>query len=366
MRGGFRYPLLDEPPFARTAPMNASLILAVVWCGALGILDAMVLPGFVKQLRASDFPTTSGRIIRSIPKAPPRVQGKRRYRWTIVFRYSVDGQEWTGEQVSFGTVILGNGSRQAHQLTAEFPVGKEVTVFYNPSAPGQAVLRPGFLPDHLLAALFLTPFHVIGAGLLLAAVGPRLRKRPGPALRPIDDLRMSARMPWLAPWVVGMVTLGVATFVSLFVVAFALPQPISMVAATSVWGVVLAVVAFMASRRRAQLRAGLADLTIDAGARTVTLPLGSGRKERMTIPFTEIHGVSFRRLPFSSTRTTKGGWTVTEKRSSPRFELALLDLNAQRIPLAESGGGEELRALAEALHDTFGWPLAGPMLPEEF
>jgi hypothetical protein len=166
---------------------------------------------------------------------------------------------------------------------------------------------------------------------------------------------MVVRMPWLEPWAVGMITLTAASIGALFIAPFLLPQPLSIAGVAVVWTIVGGLSIFMALRRRAQLSAGVADLTIDAGARTVTLPLGCGRKERVVLPFSEICGVRVRRLPATVTSTTSRGWRVTKTDSSPPYELALIGPSEQPFPLVTSALPEKLRAIADALASTFGW-----------
>jgi hypothetical protein len=66
--------------------------------------------------------------------------------------------------------------------------------------------------------------------------------------------------------------------------------------------------------------------------------------------------VSVRLLPTKTTRTTKGGWTVTETHKTPTYELALIGPSEQPFPLARSTTEGELERVAETLSQTFGWP----------
>jgi hypothetical protein len=322
-------------------------------------MDISMFPRLVKQIRAREFPTVSGQVTRSEVIIASRSKGQKSYREAIHYAYVVDGHEYTSERPNLGGIRIGSGRRQAEALVAQYPVGKELTVFYDPAAPGDSVLRPGLLPEHLLTALMIVPFHLIAFGLMYLTVYPLVARvvSSTPPLRPLDDLRMVVRMPWLEPWAVGLITLAAASIASLFIAPFLLPQPLSMAAVLVVWIIVGGVTLFTALRRRTQLRAGVADLTIDAGARTVTLPLGCGRKERVTLPFSDIRGVRVRQLPASTTHTTSRGWRVTKTNNSPPYELALIGPSEQPFALVTSAMPEKLRAIADALTGTFGWPL---------
>ena len=337
------------------------LFFGLVWCGFLAFMDVSMFPKVAKQIRAREFPTASGQVTRSEVITSPRAKGQRSYREAISYAYVVDGHEYTSDRPGLGGIRIGDGRRQVEALVAQYPVGKELTVFYDPAAPGDSVLRPGLLPEHLLAGLMIVPFHLIAFGLIYLAVYPLVARviSNAPPLRPLDDLRMVVRMPWLEPWAVGMITLTVASIGSLFIAPFLLPQPLSFAGVLVVWIIVGGVTIYLSLRRRAQLQAGFADLTIDAGARTVTLPLGCGRKERVTLAFNEVHGVRVRRLTASTTHTTSRGWRVSKTDSSPPYELALIGPSEQPFPLVTSATPEKLHGIAEALEQTFGWAFVG-------
>lgn len=334
------------------------LLFALVWCGGMLFIDSLGVPGVMRQIRSTSFPIAHGAITRSEVTQMRRPKSKMRYRWKIEYRYEVDGQAFTGDQVKFGTMTFGNGRGQSQRYVAEYPVGKEVAVHYDPAAPGEALLQPGFLPDHLLLALVVTPHHLIGIGLLVAALSPlyrRLRGQPAPlVLHPVDDLRMSVRMPWLAAWAVGMYALGGAAIVGVLLGAFALSVMPSMAPIVAIWALVLGCAVFFARRRQAQFDAGLADLTIDAGARTVTLPIGEGRKERVVFPFADISAVSLTTRTVRSTRSRGGGGTRTTTRQY--YDLSLVGPSESRHRLISEARPERLRAIGEALHKTVGWP----------
>lgn len=336
------------------------LIFGLLWCGFLAVVDTFALRGFIQQMRATGFPTTSGVVSESQVKITRGSKGKRTHRAEIAYSYAANDREWTSNRVGYSVGTFGDGSSHARQLVAAFPVGKEVTVYYDPASPGEAMLKPGLQPEHLLIALFMTPHHMVGLGLLLGALGPLwrgVRGEPDMTLRPLDDLRMAVRMPWMSPLWVGIITLGITSFVGIFMAAFAFSQFPSMATAIGIWLVIFGITAFTVLRRRARIKAGLADLVIDASARTVSLPLGEGRKERVMLPFTDIHGVTVRVSP-STTRTTKRGWTVTTTRKPGMFYLALIDQNESPTKLVTSKDEEKLRAIADALSKTFGWPLS--------
>ncbi|MCA9270730.1 MAG: DUF3592 domain-containing protein, partial [Planctomycetales bacterium] len=108
-----------------------------------------------------DWPSAPGVITRS-EVATARSNGKTMYSFDVVYRYSVDGREFTSSNVFFG----GNGSSShstgAHKVAARYPRGGKVDVYYDPSEPANAVLEPG---------AHWQSYAVFGAGLIFLVVG---------------------------------------------------------------------------------------------------------------------------------------------------------------------------------------------------
>ena len=81
------------------------------------------------------------------------------------YEYTVAGQRFTSHQIREGEGSRGHNTREAADQAAvsRFPVGTQVTVFYDPEDPSSAVLFRGASPGgvHLL----------VGTGLFLIALG---------------------------------------------------------------------------------------------------------------------------------------------------------------------------------------------------
>ena len=61
------------------------------------------------------------------------------YQAVVVYAYTVMGQEYTGKQVAFG---VHSATRKAASAVLErYPLDRQVTVYYDPQKPGQAVLE---------------------------------------------------------------------------------------------------------------------------------------------------------------------------------------------------------------------------------
>jgi hypothetical protein len=68
--------------------------------------------------------------------------GSPAYYPVITYRYVVAGREYEGKRRTLINVGVGGLLRgAAQQVVARYPVGSEVTVFYDPANPGEAVLE---------------------------------------------------------------------------------------------------------------------------------------------------------------------------------------------------------------------------------
>lgn len=117
--------------------------------------------------RASKWAETSGKILKSTVEA-------RHHQFTgeaetvknvpsVEYTFSVGGKEYRGARIGIGEV----GGEDIEPMLARYPVGKSVTVFYDPSDPNQCVLEreipkgivPGCLGMLAVAALAVVAFY---------------------------------------------------------------------------------------------------------------------------------------------------------------------------------------------------------------
>ncbi len=83
-----------------------------------------------------------------------------RYVPVVRYAYEVNGQRYEGKKIAFGSEMEFPSRHKAEDYLAEYPVDAEVSVFYNPDAPSEAVLKQ--------VALKTTVGLVIGIILLAA------------------------------------------------------------------------------------------------------------------------------------------------------------------------------------------------------
>jgi hypothetical protein len=99
--------------------------------------------------------------MRAGPHVPPVIGKQRSYDLTVAYTYEVAGREWHGNRVSFGQEPSGSYGDVQPRME-QYLKGTEVTVYYDPADPSQAVLERGAASGAWFA---------IALGIVLIAVG---------------------------------------------------------------------------------------------------------------------------------------------------------------------------------------------------
>jgi hypothetical protein len=89
------------------------------------------------------WPATSGVVVVSYLQRSRFGDGMREYWPELSYRYTVQGSEFVAGRVRFGDHVSTGWSAPGVRIVEEYPVGKVVSVRYNPDDPGEAVLEPG-------------------------------------------------------------------------------------------------------------------------------------------------------------------------------------------------------------------------------
>ena len=146
----------------------AALVIPGVILAAVG---PVVLRWLVLDVRSLGFPLADGVVTVSEVKQQGRME---RYDWTLEYRYTVNGREYTARRYDYAGGMYGWFHHDdMNRLLAAFPVGARVGVAYNPDDPADAALRPG-QPGQLFerAALVLFVFGLAAAYFWFALLGP--------------------------------------------------------------------------------------------------------------------------------------------------------------------------------------------------
>ena len=147
--------------FLNAGPAVLGLLL---WSLMVLVPDGLLAYLTIKNLAAQWYPIVPGEITHSVEQPEGgvgRVRGS--FDAEVRFRYSVNGREFTGNQLHFLNLrdvrIL-----KAQQTLARYPVGQRVEVIYNPNDPGDSALERTLNGMPFSFALFLLPFNLLLVG----------------------------------------------------------------------------------------------------------------------------------------------------------------------------------------------------------
>ncbi len=126
-------------------------VIAIVLLG-LGVwFTRYGFRGLIAARASTNWPSTMGKIlsaqvVEQKPVGTYSGSGSRRidYRPVLQYSYSIAGKSYGGEHRIFNDDVIVYGSIQKAQAAIRnYPAGKIVQVFYDPSHPAYAVLEPG-------------------------------------------------------------------------------------------------------------------------------------------------------------------------------------------------------------------------------
>jgi hypothetical protein len=126
----------------------------------------------VQGLISRSWPTTGGVITKSRITATTDSDGDTHYAVEVAYEYVVDDVAYVGDRVSYGGVFLNFRSLSAAEATmSEYPQGRQVVVFYDPTNPQSAVLSTDRQSVSLQGLLGFGVLAVIG---ILMIMGVRM------------------------------------------------------------------------------------------------------------------------------------------------------------------------------------------------
>jgi hypothetical protein len=147
--GSMRRPLQGT----RLDKYGIPLIFLVLALAAL-LLIGLGIRNVGRGIASSGWPTAAAEVVASEMTESVSVDKKSRtssniYSANIVFRYAVNGKEYTTDLIQFGQTVGSGDSSEAELRRMRYPEGAELTVRYNPNDPSMAVAQPGYHPDSL-------------------------------------------------------------------------------------------------------------------------------------------------------------------------------------------------------------------------
>lgn len=163
-------------------PLFAFLLPLVAFLGA-----CLCIVSFVRARRQANasvrWPTASGNITTSTV-VEERIEDKRRdddstglqqkqlrytlrYRVDLRFAYRVGSRDFVGTNWGWGWTPIYGLRELAEKVTARYPKGQTVTVYYDPTQPDVAVLEPASRQGSLAPLIFAAIFAIGGAAFLM-------------------------------------------------------------------------------------------------------------------------------------------------------------------------------------------------------
>ena len=138
---------------------GSSFVTGIIGLGTVFFILAIGCLGTV--VRSLTWPATKGRIESAGVSSFHVSMGetyRTAYKPRVLYKYEVGGETFTSDRIHFGFVLGGTSERQAKRIAGRYRRRDEVTVYYNPRKPEDAVLRrtaSGTLLFMILAATFL-------------------------------------------------------------------------------------------------------------------------------------------------------------------------------------------------------------------
>lgn len=125
--------------------MFDTLIVVLALAAFPAVIVAAAVYKYMEVMRAARWPKVQGRIVTSTSEARTVKSGGANTNDTetrtfakIVYEFTLAGRKYRGGRVSIGEDM---GNFEVAETIAKYPVGKEVTVYYNPVKPSECVLE---------------------------------------------------------------------------------------------------------------------------------------------------------------------------------------------------------------------------------
>jgi hypothetical protein len=319
---------------------NCVLVVIVSFWSLLTLgFDGAVMFGAARQLAALRYPRVTGQITHSAVHSESGSDGDT-YRAQLKYTYSVNGVRYDGDTHRYGAMSSNDGN--AARIVKEHPVGKSVMVHYNPSSPGDAILKPGLEGMDLFMPMFLMPFNVVMlCGGWFGWHWLRRSKQVTPfagfaVTRQEDRLRVCLSDPRLG---VAAVAAGGVSFILVFVVGFSTGFNPPMWLMIAAWGLIGA--ATVAGYRRDHWKVGSAprELVLDTFGDRLEL----FRKSRL-VPAIVVAGAAVRDVDIKTIETKDSEGDIQRK-----YEAALIHAGPDGEDVRELLGSWSEEAKAKTL-----------------
>ncbi len=240
----------------------------------------------VEQILAQGYTTTTGTITHSnIQRGRGSLRHLAMSSADIAYTYRVAGKDYSSNRYRYGWLYSTSWGGTTEAIVADLPVGKNVTVYYAPHDPSNAILQPGIGGSDLLMATgeLLWIFCAVGLSLLIArsALGPRPRPMVGGHKIWDDGFKTRIRLAdsaWKAAW--GTILACDICCGMGIVKLFGTNPPLKV--ALAGWGIILGAGIVVFLWKSVRVAGGRLDLVMVAG-QSIKLPRAFGRREDVEV-----------------------------------------------------------------------------------
>ena len=126
------------------------------WCTISFFVAVMIGSPLLADLGTGDWPETEGVVISSEVYTSESSEGGSSFCLDISYEYTVDNVKYTGYRVSYSSEDSCDSWSQ--DADKDYPEGKTIPVYYDPSDPSESVLETGFAGvEFFLCCFFIFP-----------------------------------------------------------------------------------------------------------------------------------------------------------------------------------------------------------------
>ncbi len=132
-----------------SAKNTSALVLVVILVGIGAAIQTVAYPRYIDARDSPDWPTVSGTVIRSEVVLSTNDDGDTMYEAEIEYEYTVDGKDYTCDNVKVHDIGGSSNIRKgADETVEEYSLHSTVTVYYDADDPSNAALEPGATFQH--------------------------------------------------------------------------------------------------------------------------------------------------------------------------------------------------------------------------
>lgn len=277
-------------------------LLMLPFCGLFGALTGWHVRHMVTQDRATSFPSVQGEITSA---SVHRYSSSRRgpsYSPSFRYTYEVEGSKYTGSRYRYGGAPSFHNYSTAQKMVNRHPEGSEITVYYNPADPRDAMLSTGVDLGDVGTLFLLLPLNILFWFVVLLCGGEFIRSlkpaAPAGGVKIINErMTWRVRLPQYDPVKAGLITFCAISLLAGFFLNY-LGQGYPVLAA----GILTTALCVLGTGGvylwfHTKIASGTQDLVIDENARTLQLPLTYKRKSRLIVAFSEVIDLDLKKVP---------------------------------------------------------------------